>query len=168
MKKAMRARDTTRLEAVRLLRAAIQRREVDEQTELADDEVLSVIQKMIKQGRDSIEQFEKGDRQDLVQKETAMLAVLEPYLPDALSDEDLAILIAEALTQTNAESMRDMGQVMGWLKPKLQGKDFYWENGMMVMTEDYHKRRGSCCGNRCKHCPFSPKYIKMNKQLKES
>ena len=122
MKEAMRARDTARLEAVRLLRAAIQRREIDEQIELTDDEVLSVIQKMIKQGRDSIEQFEKGDRHDLVEKETAMLAVLEPYLPDALSDEDLAALIAEALTRTNAESMRDMGQVMGWLKPKLQGK----------------------------------------------
>ena len=122
MKEAMRARDTPRLEAVRLLRAAIQRREVDEQIELTDDEVLSVIQKMIKQGRDSIEQFEKGDRHDLVEKETAMLTVLEPYLPDALSDEDLAALIAEALIHTNAESMRDMGQVMGWLKPKLQGK----------------------------------------------
>ena len=122
MKEAMRARDTTRLEAVRLLRAAIQRREVDEQIELADDEVLSVIQKMIKQGRDSIEQFEKGNRQDLVEKETAMLTVLEPYLPDALSDEDLAALIDEALAHTNAESMRDMGQVMGWLKPKLQGR----------------------------------------------
>ena len=122
MKEAMRARDTARLEAVRLLRAAIQRREVDEQIELTDDEVLSVIQKMIKQGRDSIEQFEKGDRHDLVEKEIAMLAVLEPYLPDALSDEDLAALIDEALAHTNAESMRDMGQVMGWLKPKLQGK----------------------------------------------
>ena len=122
MKDAMRARDTPRLEAVRLLRAAIQRREVDEQIELTDNEVLSVIQKMIKQGRDSIEQFEKGDRHDLVEKETAMLTVLEPYLPDALSDEDLAALIAEALIHTNAESMRDMGQVMGWLKPKLQGK----------------------------------------------
>ena len=122
MKEAMRARDTTRLEAVRLLRAAIQRREVDEQIELADDEVLSVIQKMIKQGRDSIEQFEKGDRQDLVEKETAMLTVLEPYLPDALGDKALAALIAAALSHTNAESMRDMGQVMGWLKPKLQGR----------------------------------------------
>ena len=122
MKEAMRARDTARLEAVRLLRAAIQRREVDEQVELTDNEVLSVIQKMIKQGRDSIEQFEKGDRHDLVEKETAMLTVLEPYLPDALSDKDLAALITEALTHINAESMRDMGQVMGWLKPKLQGR----------------------------------------------
>ena len=122
MKEAMRARDTTRLEAVRLLRAAIQRLEIDEQIELTDVEVLSVIQKMIKQGRDSIEQFEKGDRQDLVEKETAMLTVLEPYLPDALSDEDLAALIAEALTHTNAESIRDMGKIMGWLKPKLQGR----------------------------------------------
>ena len=122
MREAMRARDTARLEAVRLLRAAIQRREVDEQIELTDDKVLSVIQKMIKQGRDSIEQFEKGNRHDLVEKETAMLTVLEPYLPDALGDEDLAALIAEALTHTNAESMRDMGQVMGWLKPKLRGR----------------------------------------------
>ena len=122
MKEAMRARNTTRLEAIRLLRAAIQRREVDEQVELTDDGVVAVIQKMIKQGRDSIEQFEKGDRQDLVEKETTMLAVLEPYLPDALSDEALTSLIAEALTRTNAESMRDMGQVMGWLKPKLQGR----------------------------------------------
>ena len=122
MKEAMRARDTTRLEAVRLLRAAIQRQEIDEQIELTDDEVVAVIQKMIKQGRDSIEQFEKGDRQDLVEKETAMLTVLEPYLPDALSDEDLAALIDEALAHTNAASMRDMGQVMGWLKPKLQGR----------------------------------------------
>ena len=122
MKEAMRARDTTRLEAVRLLRAAIQRQEIDEQIELTDDEVVAVIQKMIKQGRDSIEQFEKGHRQDLVEKERAMLTVLEPYLPDALSDEDLAALIAEALAHTTAESMRDMGQVMGWLKPKLQGR----------------------------------------------
>ena len=122
MKEAMRARDTTRLEAVRLLRAAIQRQEIDEQIELTDDEVVAVIQKMIKQGRDSIEQFEKGHRQDLVEKERAMLTVLEPYLPDALSDEDLAALIAEALAHTNAASMRDMGQVMGWLKPKLQGR----------------------------------------------
>jgi hypothetical protein len=122
MKEAMRARDTARLEAVRLLRAAIQRREVDEQIELTDDEVLSVIQKLIKQGRDSIQQFEKGDRYDLVEKETAMLTVLEPYLPDALSNEDLEALITEALIHTNAESMRDMGQVMGWLKPRLQGK----------------------------------------------
>ena len=122
MQEAMRARDSTRLQAVRLLRAAIQRREVDEKIELADDEVLSVIQKMIKQGRDSIEQFEKGDRQDLVEKERTMLTVLKPYLPDALSDEDLAALIAEALAHTNAESMRDMGQVMGWLKPKLRGR----------------------------------------------
>jgi hypothetical protein len=122
MKEAMRARDTTRLEAVRLLRAAIQRREVDEQIELADEEVMSVIQKMIKQGRDSIEQFKKGDRQDLVEKETAMLAVLEPYLPDAISDEVLTSLIAEAITHTKAESMREMSQVMSWLKPKLQGR----------------------------------------------
>ena len=122
MKDAMRARDTTRLEAVRLLRAAIQRREVDEQIELSYDEVVAVIQKMIKQGRDSIEQFEKGDRPDLVEKETAMLTVLELYLPESLSDKDLTALIAKALIDTNAESIRDMGKVMGWLKPKINGR----------------------------------------------
>ena len=122
MKAAMRARDETRLNAVRLLRAGIQRREIDDQIELIDDEILSVIQKMIKQGRDSIEQFKKGDRQDLVEKETMMLKVLETYLPNALSEADLATLILEALAETKAESMRDMGQVMGWLKPRLFGR----------------------------------------------
>lgn len=122
MKEAMRARDITRLDAIRLLRAAIQRREVDERIELPNDEILSVIQKMIKQGRDSIEQFEKGNRQDLVEKEAVLLTVLESYLPDALSDTDLTALITEALANTNAQSIRDMGQVMDWLKSKLKGR----------------------------------------------
>ena len=122
MKEAMRARDTTRLEAVRLLRAAIQRREVDEQIELVDDEILTVIQKLIKQGRDSIEQFKKGNRRDLVKKETTMVTMLETYRPASLSEEELVALISEAFDETNAQSIRDMGQVMAWLKPKLQGR----------------------------------------------
>ncbi|MEE3288869.1 MAG: GatB/YqeY domain-containing protein [Pseudomonadota bacterium] len=122
MKDAMRAKEVVRLEAIRLLRAAIQRREVDERTELGEEEVLAVVQKMIKQGRDAIEQFEKGGRDDLVQKETATLAVLETYLPEQLDDDKLAALIDQALTETDAQSIRDMGKVMGWLKTRVQGR----------------------------------------------
>ena len=122
MKDAMRAKEVVRLEAIRLLRAAIQRREVDERTELGEEEVLAVVQKMIKQGRDAIEQFEKGGRDDLVQKETATLAVLESYLPEQLDDDKLAALIDQALTETDAQSIRDMGKVMGWLKTRVQGR----------------------------------------------
>jgi hypothetical protein len=122
MKEAMRARESVRLDAIRLLRAAIQRREIDERVELGDEEVLAVIQKMIKQGRDSIAQFEKGARDDLVQKEAAMLAVLETYLPEQLAEGELTELINKALTETDAQSVRDMGKVMGWLKPRVQGR----------------------------------------------
>ncbi len=122
MKEAMRARESVRLDAIRLLRAAIQRREIDERVELGDEEVLAVIQKMIKQGRDSIAQFEKGARDDLVQKEAAMLAVLETYLPEQLAEGELAELINKALIKTGAQSVRDMGKVMGWLKPRIQGR----------------------------------------------
>ena len=122
MKEAMRARESVRLDAIRLLRAAIQRREIDERVELGDEEVLAVIQKMIKQGRDSIAQFEQGARDDLVQKEAAMLAVLETYLPAQLAEGELAELINKALIETDAQSVRDMGKVMGWLKPRVQGR----------------------------------------------
>ena len=122
MKEAMRAREAVRLDAIRLLRAAIQRREIDERVGLGDEEVLTVIQKMIKQGRDSIAQFEKGARDDLVQKEAAMLAVLETYLPEQLAEGELAELINKALNETDAQSVRDMGKVMGWLKPRVQGR----------------------------------------------
>ena len=122
MKEAMRAKEAVRLETIRLLRAAIQRREVDERVELDEDEVLAVVQKMIKQGRDSIEQFEKGGRDDLVQKEAATLEILETYLPEQLDESKLAALIDEALTETGAQSIRDMGKVMGWLKPHVQGR----------------------------------------------
>ena len=122
MKDAMRAKEAVRLESIRLLRAAIQRREVDERTELTEEEVLAMVEKMIKQGRDSIEQFDKGGRDDLVQKEAATLAVLETYLPEQLDDDKLAALIDQALTETDAQSIRDMGNVMGWLKPHVQGR----------------------------------------------
>ena len=122
MKEAMRAKDRPRLEAVRLLRAAIQRREIDERTELDDDGVLSVVQKMIKQGHDAVEQFENGNRDDLVSKETEMLRVLEDYLPAQLSKTELEALLDSAFAETGADSQRDMGKVMGWLKPKINGR----------------------------------------------
>ena len=122
MTEAMRAQDRTRLQAIRLLRAAIQRREVDEKQSLSDAEVLIVIQKMIKQCNDSIDQFTNGNRNDLVEKEMAMLNVLKKYLPTPLSQEQVSEIISDAIRETKAESIRDMGSVMGWLKPKLQGK----------------------------------------------
>jgi uncharacterized protein YqeY len=122
MKEAMRAKDATRLESIRLLRAAIQRREVDDRVELTDDEVVSVLQKMIKQGKDSIEQFSKGGRDDLVAKEAATLAVLETYLPEQIDTAELSALIETALSETGAQGVRDMGKVMAWLKPKVQGR----------------------------------------------
>jgi len=122
MKEAMRAKDRPRLEAVRLLRAAIQRREIDERTELDDDGVLSVVQKMIKQGHDAVEQFEKGNRDDLVNKENEMLRVLEDYLPAQLGKPEIEALLDSAFAETGAVSQRDMGKVMGWLKPRVQGR----------------------------------------------
>ena len=120
MKEAMRARETVRLETIRLLRAAIQRREVDERIELDDAEVLSVVQKMIKQGRDAISQFDQGGRDDLVQKEAATLAILETYLPEQLDEAKLKELIDQAVKETGAQTVRDMGKVMGWIKPRVQ------------------------------------------------
>ena len=122
MKQAMRAKDVARLDAVRLLRAEIQRREIDEKRELDDSNVLSVIQKIIKQGHDSITQFEKGGRYDLVEKELVMVRVLEAYVPEALGEIELRSLIDKALIETNAQSMKDMGSVMNALKVEIQGR----------------------------------------------
>ena len=122
MKQAMRAKDVARLDAVRLLRAEIQRREIDEKRELDDSNVLSVIQKIIKQGHDSITQFEKGGRYDLVEKELIMVRVLEAYVPEALGEIELRSLIEKALIETNAQSMKDMGSVMNALKVEIQGR----------------------------------------------
>ena len=118
----MRAKDAVRLESIRLLRAAIQRREVDERIDLTDEDVVSVAQKMVKQGKDSIALFEQGGREDLVQKEAATLAVLETYLPEQLDEQALLILIEKAVSESGAQTVRDMGKVMGLLKPQVQGQ----------------------------------------------
>jgi uncharacterized protein YqeY len=122
MKQAMRDKDNARKEALRMLRAAIQRREVDDRTELDDAQVLAVVEKLVKQGRDSISQFEQGGREDLADKERQDVAVLTEYLPEQLSDDEIEAEISKAIESTGASSMKDMGKVMGVLKPALQGR----------------------------------------------
>ena len=122
MKAAMKARETQRLSAIRLLLAAIQQREVDERKELSDAKVASVIEKMIKQRRDSIAQFQAAGRQDLAEKETFELNLLSGYLPKQLTDAEIGSEIAAAIVQTGAKGAADMGKVMGLLKGKLSGR----------------------------------------------
>jgi uncharacterized protein len=122
MKAAMRAGEKDRLSCIRMLQAGIKQREVDERVELGDAEVLAVIDKMIKQRKESVAQFQAGNRADLVAKESAEIDLLSGYLPAQLSDAELAALIKEAIASTGAASMKDMGKVMGILKPKVQGR----------------------------------------------
>lgn len=122
MKAALRARDADRLKAVRLLLAAIKQREVDERTELADTDVIAVIDKMLKQRRESIAQFEKGGRQDLVAGEQAEIAVLLTYMPQALSADEIERAVTEAIASTKASGPKDMGAVMAALRPRLAGR----------------------------------------------
>ena len=122
MKAAMRAKDQARLSTVRLILSAIKQREVDERIELTDADVLSVLEKMIKQRRESIAQFEKAARSDLADREKAEIAVLEAYLPKQLSQAEVDAAVAEAIAATGAKSAADMGKVMGVLKPRLAGK----------------------------------------------
>jgi uncharacterized protein len=122
MKAAMRAKESERLNTIRLLIAEIKRKEVDERIELTDAQVLAVVEKMIKQRKDSITQFENGGRQDLADKEKSELAVLSAYMPAGLSDEEVAAEVAAAVAASGAAGPQDMGKVMGILKPKLAGR----------------------------------------------
>jgi uncharacterized protein YqeY len=122
VKAAMRAKDAARLSTLRLALAAIKQREVDERIELDDAQVLAVIDKMIKQRKESVVQFQAGNRADLVAKESAEIAVLTAYLPAQLGDAELDAMIREAIAATSAASMKDMGKVMSLLKPKVQGR----------------------------------------------
>lgn len=122
MKDAMRAHQAERLSTIRLLLAAIKQREVDERKELTDADILAVLDKMVKQRRDSITQFEAGKRMDLVAKEQAEVAVLQEYLPQALTDAEIDAAIAEAIAATGAAGAAGMGKVMGVLKGKLAGR----------------------------------------------
>ncbi|MDQ7980769.1 GatB/YqeY domain-containing protein [Paraburkholderia sp. SARCC-3016] len=122
MKAAMRARETERLGTIRLLLAAIKQREVDDRIELDDAGVTAVIDKMIKQRKDSISQFETAGRTDLVAKEKGELDVLAAYMPAQMSDDEIAAEVNAAVAQTGAAGPQDMGKVMGVLKPKLAGR----------------------------------------------
>ena len=122
MKAAMRSGEKERLGAIRMITAAIKQREVDERIQLDDAQVLSAIEKMIKQRKESIVQFEAGGRADLVAREAAEMALLQVYLPAQLSEADLDSLIAEAIASTGAASIKDMGKVMGVVKSKAAGR----------------------------------------------
>jgi len=122
MKDAMRARDKARLATIRLIMAAIKQREVDERIELDDAQVIAVLDKMVKQRRESIAQFEQAGRDDLVAQENSELDVIMPYMPAALSAAEIDRLVDAALAATGAASIRDMGKVMAELKPKLAGR----------------------------------------------
>ena len=122
MKDAMRAKDAARLSTIRLLLAAIKQREVDERRELSDPDVVAVIEKMVKQRRDSIAQFEAGKRPDLVAIEQGELGVLAGYQPQQLSDAEIEAAIAEAIAATGAAGPAGMGKVMAYLKGKLAGR----------------------------------------------
>jgi len=121
MKSAMKAGDKDRLKVVRLMLAAIKQIEIDKRIELDDTAVLSVLDKMVKQRRDSVEQFQKGDRNDLADIELAEIAILEDYLPEQLGDAELDAIIAVAIASTGAQSIRDMGKVMAEVKAKAAG-----------------------------------------------
>ena len=122
MKSAMKAGEKDRLKVVRLIRAAIKQIEIDTREELDDAAVLAVLTKMVKQRRDSVEQFEKGDREDLAAIERAEILVLNDYLPEQLSAEELAAMVDEVIRATGAEGIRDMGKVMGQIKAKASGR----------------------------------------------
>jgi uncharacterized protein YqeY len=122
MKAAMRAKETARLGTIRLLLAAIKQREVDERIELDDAAVSSIVEKLIKQRKDSISQFQAAGRDDLVAAEQAELVVLQAYLPEQLSAAEIEAAVVAAVAESGATSARDMGKVMGLLKPRLAGR----------------------------------------------
>ena len=122
MKAAMRAKDAARLSAIRLLLAAMKQREVDERIELSDADILAIIEKMLKQRRDSITQYEAGGRQDLADVEKFEIGVLSAYMPQQLTGAEIAAEVAAAVAAAGAKAMQDMGKVMAVLKPKLAGR----------------------------------------------
>lgn len=122
MKAAMKAKDKQRLGVLRLMLSECKRVEVDERVELSDERVLAILDKMTKQRRDSATQYQEAGRPELAEQENYEIAVISEFLPEALSDQELAQLIEEAIAESGAESARDMGKVMAILKPKIQGR----------------------------------------------
>ena len=122
MKNAMRSKDSARLGAIRLLQSALKQKEVDERIEIGDGDILIIIEKMVKQRRDSIDAFKKADRQDLVENEEFEVSVLLQYMPEPLEDDEIINIIDQAIKNLSASTMKDMGAVMNAVKPKLSGK----------------------------------------------
>ncbi|MBT3048686.1 MAG: GatB/YqeY domain-containing protein [Candidatus Thiodiazotropha sp.] len=122
VKQAMKAKQKERLGTLRLITAAIKQREVDERCELDDTQVLAILEKMIKQRRDSIKQYEDAGRQELADQEKSEIAIIEAYMPAGLGEDEIAALIEGAIAETGASGMKDMGKVMGLLKPQMQGR----------------------------------------------
>ncbi|OGT57579.1 MAG: glutamyl-tRNA amidotransferase [Gammaproteobacteria bacterium RIFCSPHIGHO2_12_FULL_43_28] len=122
MKTAMRAQEKERLAVIRLMMAAMKQREVDERIQLNDEQVIATLNKMIKQRRDSVSQFEAGNRPDLAQKEAEEIRIIQQYLPAQLSEDEIVAAVAATIQETGATGAKDMGKVMGALKAKLQGK----------------------------------------------
>ncbi|MGY5652197.1 GatB/YqeY domain-containing protein [Vibrio cincinnatiensis] len=121
-KLAMKAKDKARLGTIRLALSAIKQREVDEQITLNDDDIIAVLTKMVKQRRDSVAQYEAANRQDLADVETAEITVLEEFMPQPLTEEEIKAFIEDAMTESEASGMQDMGKVMVILKPQIQGR----------------------------------------------
>lgn len=122
VKAAMKSKDKPRLAALRLVTAAIKQREVDERIELDDSQVIAVLEKMIKQRRDSVAQYEQAGRSELAAQELGEIEIIQAYMPEGLSEAEIAGLVDEAIAAVGASGMRDMGKVMGQLKPKIQGR----------------------------------------------
>jgi len=122
MKTAMKSGDKERLAVIRLIMSAMKQVEVDERTELDDNRVLGILDKMVKQRRESISQFNAGGRQDLAEKEQAEIGIISDFLPQALSDAEIESIINKAISETGAASMKDMGKVMGLVKPQITGR----------------------------------------------
>lgn len=132
MKSAMRAKDKVRLGAIRMILSAFKQYEVDEQAPVTDEVALKLLDKMLKQRRDSVAQYEQAGREDLAEKERAEMAVIQSYLPAPLSPEELEQLIDAAISETGAETVRDMGRVMNVLRPKIQGRADMGQVGQLV------------------------------------
>jgi len=132
VKTAMRNKDKDRLVTLRMITAAIKQKEVDERIELDDTRILAILDKMIRQHRDSIQQFESAGRHDLVEKEKTELAIVQVYMPEQLGDDELKKLIQSAIESTGATTVKDMGKVMGIIRPQVQGRADMAKTGELV------------------------------------
>lgn len=122
MKQAMKEQQKERLSAIRLIQAAFKQKEVDERIEIADDVALAIFDKMVKQRKDSVEQYKKANRDDLVQREMFEINVIQEFMPAALNNDEIKTLVAKVIAETNAKSIKDMARIMGVLKPIVQGR----------------------------------------------